>query len=179
MDLPRFAADLKRIVEHLGALMGGLPYERYLFIVHLTDKRRGGLEHERSTTLDVGRTAFFPREAYEETLALAAHEFFHLWNVKRLRPAALLPYDYAREQYTRLLWWFEGVTSYYDRLTLVRAGLGDARGYLRHLGEAAGRRSARTPGARQDEPGGGQPHRLGEVLPAGREQRRTARSPTT
>ena len=135
LDLPRFTADLKAIVEHLGAFMGGLPYARYLFIVHLSDRRRGGLEHERSTTLDVGRTAFFPREAYEETLSLAAHEFLHLWNVKRLRPAALRPYDYAREQYTRLLWWFEGVTSYYDRLTLVRTGLSDARGYLKHLGE--------------------------------------------
>ena len=135
LDVARFATDLKAIVEHLGGLMGGLPYDRYLFIVHVSDRRRGGLEHERSTTLDVGRTAFFPREAYEETLALAAHEFLHLWNVKRLRPAALLPYDYAREQYTRLLWWFEGVTSYYDRLTLVRTGLSDARGYLKHLGE--------------------------------------------
>jgi len=103
LDVARFATDLKRIVEHLAALMGGLPYDRYLFIVHLSDRRRGGLEHERSTTLDVGRTAFFPREAYEETLALAAHEFLHLWNVKRLRPAAFHPYDYAREQYTRLL----------------------------------------------------------------------------
>ena len=148
VDLGRFTADLKRIVEHLGGLMGGLPYDRYLFIVHLADKRRGGLEHERSTTLDVARTAFFPRQAYEETLALAAHEFLHLWNVKRLRPAALRPYDYAREQYTRLLWWFEGVTSYYDRLTVLRTGLGDARGWLRHLGEQWTALS-RQPGARK------------------------------
>ncbi len=135
LDLDRFVRDLRTLVEHLGGLMGGLPYERYLFLVHLSDRRRGGLEHERSTTLDVARTAFFPREAYEETLALAAHEFLHLWNVKRLRPAALLPYDYSREQYTRLLWWFEGVTSYYDRLTLVRTGLSSARAWLQHLGE--------------------------------------------
>jgi predicted metalloprotease with PDZ domain len=148
LDLPRFVADLRRVVEHLGGLMGGLPYERYLFIVHLGDRRRGGLEHERSTTLDVARTAFFPREAYEETLALAAHEFLHLWNVKRLRPAALVPYDYAREQYTRLLWWFEGATSYYDRLALVRAGIGDPRRYLRHLGEEW-TALLRQPGARK------------------------------
>ncbi|MEI6226782.1 MAG: M61 family peptidase [Deltaproteobacteria bacterium] len=135
VDLERFVTDLQVIVETLGRFMGGLPYDRYLFIVHLADRRRGGLEHERSTTLDVARTAFFPRDAYEETLALAAHEFLHLWNVKRLRPAALRPYDYSREQYTRLLWWFEGVTSYYDRLTLVRAGLSGARGWLKHLGE--------------------------------------------
>ena len=135
LDVARLAADLRRIVEHLGDLLGGLPYERYLFILHLSDRRRGGLEHARSTTLDVARTAFHPREAYEETLALAAHEFLHLWNVKRLRPAAFHPFDYAREQYTRLLWWFEGVTSYYDRLTLARTGLTSAKAYLRHLGE--------------------------------------------
>ncbi|HQR30313.1 MAG TPA: PDZ domain-containing protein, partial [Anaeromyxobacteraceae bacterium] len=121
-------------------------YDRYLFLVHLSDKRRGGLEHERSTTLDVARTAFFPRKAYEETLALAAHEFLHLWNVKSLRPAALTPYDYSREQYTRLLWWFEGVTSYYDRLTLVRTGLASPRSWLEHLGEEW-TALARQPGA--------------------------------
>lgn len=135
LDPARLVADLRTVVERVGAFMGGLPYDRYLFIVHLTDRRRGGLEHERSTTLNVSRSSFFPRDAYEETLALATHEFFHLWNVKRMRPAALLPYDYAREQYTRLLWWFEGATSYYDRLLLVRTGLGDVRRYLRHLGE--------------------------------------------
>jgi predicted metalloprotease with PDZ domain len=110
------------------------------------DKRRGGLEHAASTTLSVARTAFFPREAYEETLALVAHEFFHLWNVKRLRPAAFTPFDYGREQYTRLLWWFEGVTSYYDGLALVRAGLREPRKYLRSLGQAL-TSLARLPGA--------------------------------
>ncbi len=135
LDLRRFTDDLRRIVEQLGGLMGGLPYERYLFVVHLGDRRRGGLEHMESATLLVPRMGFFPRDAYEDVLALAAHEFFHLWNVKRLRPAALQPYDYGREQYTRLLWWFEGVTSYYDRLALVRAGLSDPKRYLKHLGE--------------------------------------------
>ena len=148
VDLPAFAEDLRRVVESLGGLMGGLPLERYLFIVHLTDRRRGGLEHARSTTLNVHRMGFFPRDAYEETVALAAHEYFHLWNVKRLRPAALLPYDYRREQYTRLLWWFEGVTSYYDRLALVRAGVGEPMRYLKHLGEGLSALE-RTPGARK------------------------------
>lgn len=148
VDAPRFADDLRQVVETFGKIMGGLPLERYLFIVHLTEKRRGGLEHARSTTLNVHRMGFFPREAYEETVALAAHEYFHLWNVKRLRPAALLPYDYAREQYTRLLWWFEGATSYYDRLALVRSGVGDPKRYLKHLGEELSA-LARTPGARK------------------------------
>jgi predicted metalloprotease with PDZ domain len=126
--------------------MGGLPYDRYLFLVHLTEKRRGGLEHARSTTLHVGRGCFFPREQYEETLALVAHEFFHVWNVKGLRPAALEPYAYGREQYTRLLWWFEGATAYYDSLTLPRAGVSDAKRYLKHLGEEL-TSLERTPGA--------------------------------
>jgi len=135
LDVPLLLGDLKRVVEKFGELMGEAPYDRYLFLFHLTDRRRGGLEHERSTTLQVGRHSFFPRETYEETLALAAHEYFHLWNVKRLKPAAFIPYDYSREQYTRLLWWFEGVTSYYDRLTVVRAGVGDPARYLKHLGQ--------------------------------------------
>ncbi len=135
VDLPRLASEARRIVEHFGALMGGLPYARYLFIVHLDSAGRGGLEHAASTVLLVKRTGFFPRDAYDETLALFAHELFHVWNVKGLRPAALLPYDYGQEQYTRLLWWFEGVTSYYDELALVRTKLSEPKRYLKHLGE--------------------------------------------
>ena len=135
LDVLQFLSDLRRVVEKMGETMGEVPYDRYLFIVHLADRRRGGLEHERSTTLHLGRNSFFPKEVYEETIALAAHEFLHLWNVKRLRPAAFVPYDYSKEQYTRLLWWFEGVTSYYDRLTIVRAGVGDPGRYLKHLGQ--------------------------------------------
>ncbi|HEX7622953.1 MAG TPA: hypothetical protein VF400_05225, partial [Anaeromyxobacteraceae bacterium] len=103
--------------------------------VHLHPTLRGGLEHGSSTTLLVKRAGFFPQDAYDDTLALFAHEFFHVWNVKGLRPAAFVPYDYGREQYTRLLWWFEGTTSYYDELALVRAGLGEPKRYLKHLGE--------------------------------------------
>ena len=72
---------------------------------------------------------FFPRDTYEETLGLFSHEFFHLWNVKRMRPAALVPFDYGREQYTRLLWWFEGATTYYEGLALARAGILDGKQY--------------------------------------------------
>jgi predicted metalloprotease with PDZ domain len=148
VDEARLAEDTRRIVEAYAALLGGLPYDRYVFIVHLTDKRRGGLEHARSTTLNVGRMGFFPRETYEETLGLVAHEFFHVWNVKRLRPAAFVPYDYAREQYTRLLWWFEGATSYYEGLALVRAGLLEPKRYLKNLGQAL-TSLERAPGARK------------------------------
>jgi predicted metalloprotease with PDZ domain len=146
LDEARLAEDARKVVEALGGLMGGLPYERYLFIVHLTERRRGGLEHASSTTLNVHRHGFFPREVYEETLGLLAHELFHVWNVKRLRPAALLPYDYAREQYTRLLWWFEGATSYYEQVALARAGILSPERRLRELGKAL-TSLERTPGA--------------------------------
>ena len=142
------AEDARRIVETLGGLMGGLPYERYLFILHLTEKRRGGLEHARSSTLNVQRNEFFPPDAYEETLGLVAHEFFHVWNVKGMRPAALVPFDYGKEQYTRLLWWFEGATSYYEQLALSRAGIVDGKKLLRNLGQSL-TQLERTPGARK------------------------------
>jgi predicted metalloprotease with PDZ domain len=148
VDETRLAEDARRVVETLGTLLGGVPYGRYLFIVHLGDQRRGGLEHARSTVLHVQRMGFFPRETYEETLRLLAHEFLHVWNVKRLRPAALVPYDYGREQYTRLLWWFEGVTSYLEGPTLVRAGILEPKRWLRNLGQAL-TTLERTPGARK------------------------------
>ncbi len=146
LALGPFAGDLKKVVETFGEMLGGLPYERYRFLVHLAERRRGGLEHAASTTLHLGRFGFAPRDAYLESLSLAAHEFLHAWNVKRLRPAALLPYDYSREQYTRLLWWFEGGTSYYDHLVLVRAGLLAPEKYLGHLGRQW-TALLRTPGA--------------------------------
>ena len=146
LDLGRFVADVKRIVEAHGAFFGGLPYRRYVFIVHLAAKGRGGLEHRDSTVLLIPRHAFADRDGWEDALGLVSHEFFHLWNVKRLRPAALTPYRYDGEQYTRLLWWFEGATSYYEGLALVRAGLLSPARWL----EGLGRRFtalARTPGA--------------------------------
>ncbi|MCM2334840.1 MAG: PDZ domain-containing protein [Anaeromyxobacteraceae bacterium] len=146
LDLGRFVADVKRVVEAHGAFFGGLPYRRYVFIVHLAAKGRGGLEHRDSTVLLLPRLAFADRDGWEDALGLVSHEFFHLWNVKRLRPAALTPYRYDGEQYTRLLWWFEGATSYYEGLALVRAGLLPPARWL----EGLGRRFtalARTPGA--------------------------------
>jgi predicted metalloprotease with PDZ domain len=145
-DLDRLCADLSTIVETIGRFWGGLPYRRYLFILHLAGKGRGGLEHMGSTALLYPRLGFSDPESYLDALSLMAHEFFHAWNVKRLRPAALTPYDYAGEQYTRLLWWFEGVTSYYEQLLLARSGLLPAARYLKLLGQGL-TTLARTPGA--------------------------------
>ena len=123
-DARRVVPDLIKIIDAEAAIFGGLPYgDRYLFIVHLNEKSRGGLEHRRSCALIVPRFSFVQKSAYEDFLLLAAHEFFHLWNVKRLRPAAFTPYDWTRENHTRLLWAMEGLTSCYEVLALRRAGL--------------------------------------------------------
>lgn len=134
-DTGRLVEDLRRIVEEEAAIFGGLPYREYLFIIHLHERPGGGLEHRGSNTSTVERFTFQPGKKYEDFLALEAHEFFHTWNVKRLRPAVLGPFDYTREVHTSLLWAMEGVTSYYDHLVLVRAGLMTEDRYREFLAE--------------------------------------------
>jgi predicted metalloprotease with PDZ domain len=110
--------ELRRICTYELKLMEGAPYERYTFIVHLGEAAGGaggGMEHANSTAISVRSEEQFPNTA--------AHEFFHLWNVKRIRPATLDPVDYTKEQYTRALWFAEGVTSTYAAYTLVRTQL--------------------------------------------------------
>lgn len=137
-DRHRLAADLTKLVETEAALFGGLPHdvERYLFLLYLVDKGRGGLEHKSSSALLLPRSTFTSTRGWEDFQYLAAHEYFHLWNVKRIKPRALVPFDYAQENYTRLLWSFEGGTSYYDMLSTRRAGLVTPQRYLMRLGEA-------------------------------------------
>jgi predicted metalloprotease with PDZ domain len=146
LDLDRLAGAARTIVETAGRFWGGLPYQRYLVILHLTGKGRGGLEHHDSTVLQYPRLGPGERDGWEGLLGLLAHEHFHAWNVRRLRPATLTPYDYGREQYTGLLWWFEGATSYYEQLLLTRAGLLALPRYLKALGQLL-TTLARTPGA--------------------------------
>jgi predicted metalloprotease with PDZ domain len=134
-ELPRLLGDLRRIVTAAGAMFGGFPFARYLFIVHFLPARGGGLEHAASTTLDVAGLAFEDQKAYQRFAELAAHEFFHAWNVKRIHDRVLGPFDYARENYTRLLWFHEGFTEYMESLVLLRAGLIDAETYLADLAE--------------------------------------------
>lgn len=122
-DPVRLAKDLKRLVNEAAALFGGLPYERYLFVVHLSAGARGGLEHRSSQSVAFDPHAFRPEKAYRDALLLFSHELFHAWNVKRIRPEAFGPFDYASEVYTADLWALEGLTSYYEALLLVRAGL--------------------------------------------------------
>ncbi|NJN17911.1 MAG: M61 family metallopeptidase [Oscillochloris sp.] len=134
-DEARLIADTRRIVEVQRDFFGGLPYDSYTFILHLTDGRGGGLEHRNSVTNAVDRWTFRPERSYERYLGLTSHELFHVWNVKRLRPETLGPFNYRAENYTRLLWVMEGVTSYYDDLLLVRAGLLSPERFMQKLAD--------------------------------------------
>src|SRR5580765_3803412 len=142
-DMPRLAADLKRLCEHHIKFFGEpAPMKRYLFLVTALGEGYGGLEHRASTALLCSRDDLPRRgerqvgERYRTFLGLASHEYFHTWNVKRIKPAAFTPYDLDRESYTTLLWAFEGMTSYYDDLALVRCGLIGRKDYLELLGRA-------------------------------------------
>ena len=128
-----------------------VPFARYVFMLHAVDESYGGLEHRNSTALIANRRDL-PRlgdaktsEGYTTLLGLISHEYFHTWNVKRLRPAAFARYDYTQENYTDLLWFFEGFTSYYDDLLLRRAGLIDDATYVKLLGKTINQ-VAQTPG---------------------------------
>ncbi len=130
VDRRAFVKDLQRIVESTAAVFGGVPYGRYVFIVNFTDGASGGLEHLNSTVCFVPRLRLVPREEYNLTMGLFSHEFFHAWNVKRLKPRGLGPFDYSAETYTKSLWIAEGITSYYDDLILRRAGIYTVPEYL-------------------------------------------------
>ncbi len=120
-DLPKLAADTAKIVEEGAKIFGDIPYKDYTFI--LNTRGGGGLEHLISTALQTNRFAFKPDSRYKGFLGLVAHEHFHVWNVKHIRPDALGPFDYENENYTKLLWVAEGGTEYYSNLLMLRAGL--------------------------------------------------------
>lgn len=123
-------ADTKKIVEHISAFMGGVPYEKYTFITHFSPGIYGGLEHNNSTALQFCPTQITNRKGYINYLALVSHEYFHTWNVKRIRPFELGPFNYLKEATTRLLWLAEGLTSLMDELFIYRMGLISLDEYL-------------------------------------------------
>ena len=150
-DLPRMANDLTQVCRAQRAMFGGEPaLDRYLFLTNVVGSGYGGLEHRASTALICSRADLAKlgqttaTRDYRTFLGLCSHEYFHLWNVKRITAQAFLDSDLAREAYTRDLWHYEGVTSYYDDLFLLRAGLLDAPTYLDALAEQA-TRLQRTP----------------------------------
>ncbi|MEJ7622435.1 MAG: PDZ domain-containing protein [Pyrinomonadaceae bacterium] len=120
-DLQRLATDTAKIIDETFKIFGEIPYNDYTFILNL--RGGGGLEHLNSTALQASPLAFKNDTRYKSFLSLVAHEYFHIWNVKRLRPDVLGPFDYENENYTKLLWVAEGATAYYEGVLLRRAGL--------------------------------------------------------
>ncbi len=144
-DHERAAHDAEAITAATVELWGGiLPYERYLFL-NVLNGRGGGLEHKGSTLMMADPWAARDEDRYLRWTGLVTHELFHAWNGKRLRPKALGPFDYERENYTRMLWAVEGFTSYYDNLLRVRAGILSAKSYLEALSRDIEKMAA-TPG---------------------------------
>jgi len=131
-NLPQAASDVQRIVETEHQFWGDVPYDRYLFL-NLVLEGFGGLEHDNCCVLLTTRGAMRDPERYREWLELVCHEFFHTWNVRRLRPMALQAYDYEQETLLPELWVAEGMTSYYDQLLLARSGLFSETDYLQAL----------------------------------------------
>src|SRR5574341_897154 len=150
-DAALMESEIKSIVEAEVAMFDDIPYHDYTFILHLRSNAGGGLEHLNSTALGFRRFAFEDDDGYRRFGSLVAHEFFHLWNVKRIRPDALGPFDYTKENYTRLLWVAEGITEYYGHLMLRRAGLVTDQFYLSHLAQQIQEMQA-TPGRRELSP---------------------------
>ena len=147
-DLDRLVRDLKPICEQHIALFGEKPpMQDYLFMTLVTADGYGGLEHRNSTSLmcaraDLPRRSDAPdkqRDSYRNYLGLCSHEYFHSWMVKRIKPVAFTPYDLSQENYTELLWAFEGITSYYDDLGMARCGKISTENYLELLGAAISR----------------------------------------
>ena len=142
VDMARLCHDLQTICEHHISFLGApQDLDRYLFLLNAPGSGYGGLEHRWSSALICGRDNLPARgdegvsDEYRTFLGLVSHEYFHLWNVKRMKPAVFTPYDLSQESHTGLLWVFEGVTSYYDDLALVRSGLIGTDSYLELLGQ--------------------------------------------
>jgi predicted metalloprotease with PDZ domain len=143
-DGERLLRDSQKICETAirfwhGKKHSATPHKNYVFMLNAVADGYGGLEHRNSTALICNRADLprlddaKPSEGYTTLLGLISHEYFHTWNVKRLRPTEFARYDYTQENYTELLWFFEGFTSYYDDLLLRRAGLIDDAQYLKLL----------------------------------------------
>ena len=127
---PQFETDLHRIAKYETSMMGGAPFRQYTFFFHIgpyLETGGGGMEHSNCTAISAS--------SEPGAIAIAAHEFFHAWNVKRIRPQALEPVDYTKEQYTRALWFAEGVTSTYASFSLVRSGVWNARQFYGDLAD--------------------------------------------
>ncbi len=137
-DIAKLNTDMQKMCRTMAQIVGEFPKDikpyKYVFIVQNVASGGGGIEHLNSTVLVMPRFNYSNAARYQSFLSLVAHEYFHLWNVKRIRPIALGPFDYNTENYTKSLWIAEGITSYYDELALFRAGFINRADFLRVLG---------------------------------------------
>jgi len=143
----RLKVDMAKVVEQATAIYGENPNKNYTFIVHNFARGGGGLEHLNSTVLGASRDGYSTEKGYNGFLNLVAHEYHHLWNVKRLRPVALGPFDYENENYTTNLWIAEGFTAYYENKFMLRAGFLSPEEFVGTL-TAAVSAVVNTPGAK-------------------------------
>ncbi|MDP5139283.1 MAG: peptidase M61, partial [Spirosomaceae bacterium] len=132
-DKEEVLAAYKKVVNAATSVVGEHPCKEYLFIVHHLPGIGGGLEHLYSTTCQTSPAAYASERAFRGFMGLIAHEYFHLWNVKRIRPEALGPFDYENENYTNLLWVSEGFTSFYQDDLIRRAGMMTEDDYIRYM----------------------------------------------
>ncbi len=133
-DIDRLITDTKKIITENLRFWGRLPYERYIFMVHVAPGSGGGTEHINSTIMGADPFTFVNDRSYDGFLGLVSHEYFHTWNVKQLRPAGITPYDFSKENYSEEFWLAEGGTSFFDELILLRGGFSDADTYIARLG---------------------------------------------
>lgn len=138
--------DLTKIIEVATDIFGENPNEKYNFFIHHSDKKAGGLEHLNSTALGVSRWTYINSNSYEYFLSLVAHEYFHLWMLKRLKPAELDFIDYDKEIHSDLLWVMEGITSYFEEKIMLRSGFYDKNKFILNLLSAMST-TKNTPGA--------------------------------
>lgn len=146
LDIDWLTTQCERIVKVEAEIFGGVPYDRYVFIIQIYPGAGGGLEHARMSVNAVDPSTLLDKSKVTGLLSLLCHEYFHLWNVKRIRPAELGPFDYTRETYTPMLWLAEGLTSYYDDLLTYRCGFMTAKEYIDVLSKDHLARLAMVPG---------------------------------
>jgi len=129
--------SISKVIKQETDFWGMIPFDKYVFIIHCTRQGGGGTEHINSTVLDITPKVFESDTSYKGFLCLVAHEFFHTWNVKQLRPVGLTPYDYTKENYTEELWLAEGGTSYFDGLMVLRSGQSSIEDFLNEIARSA------------------------------------------
>lgn len=133
VDSVKFIADVTKMAQTAQNVVGAHPCDHYVFIIHNIQRGTGGLEHLYSTTCSISRNSYETPKGYQGVLSLLAHEYFHLWNVKRIRPIALGPFDYEHENYTHNLWFSEGLTDYMADVITQRMGIVPTDAYIQNL----------------------------------------------